>query len=436
PPSAARLGRMGAPLAQPWPAEARHLLVRLLAGSGLLGVWETLEETGALDALLPEWERIRLLPHASAIHRFTVDRHVIETCLEAGRLIRQVTRPDLLLVAALLHDIGKGGEGSHSIEGEAIARRVSRRMGFGEADAAEIARLVRWHLLLGEVATTRDLEDPATASLVAERLGSEETLGLLRTLTEADARAASSQAWTAWRARLIDELVRRVRPLLADSGGVPIADPPRRRVVPDPVRRSVGAAGPALVEADRPEGSPPLITVTPSEEGALVRVSAPDRVGLLADIAAALAWQRCGIRSARAWSEGELGASEWQLDDAEPDARLLRHHFEGIVAGRLDPGARLLRPTGGGLPPLVLVHPEASARATVIEVRAADRQGLLYAVLSALTRARLAISSAHITTIGPQAVDVFYVQEPGGESLSARRASAAADAIRAALVGS
>ncbi len=104
----------------------------LAAGPGLLPVWETLEETGALDAVLPEWERIRLLPHASAIHRFTVDRHVVETCMEAAALIRQVSRPDVLLVAALLHDIGKGGLTEHSIAGEPLAREIATRMGFDE----------------------------------------------------------------------------------------------------------------------------------------------------------------------------------------------------------------------------------------------------------------------------------------------------------------
>ncbi|MDP3890993.1 MAG: [protein-PII] uridylyltransferase, partial [Nocardioides sp.] len=118
PATAARLVREGAWLPEPWPDAARQLLVRLLAsGRGLLPVWETLEETGAVGRILPEWERIRLLPHASAIHRFTVDRHVVETCIEASALIRHVARPDVLLVAALLHDIGKGSFDDHSVAG-------------------------------------------------------------------------------------------------------------------------------------------------------------------------------------------------------------------------------------------------------------------------------------------------------------------------------
>ena len=87
----------------------------------------------ALSLLLPEWERIRLLPHASAIHRYTVDRHVVETCIEASRLIRRVERPDLLLTAALLHDIGKGGRADHSVAGEPVAARAADRLAAGRS---------------------------------------------------------------------------------------------------------------------------------------------------------------------------------------------------------------------------------------------------------------------------------------------------------------
>ena len=194
PSTAARLVREGADLAEPWSDEARQLLVRLLAsGRGLLPVWETLEETGALARILPEWERIRLVPHASVIHRFTVDRHVVETCIEASRLIRDVARPDVLMVAALLHDIGKGTTEEHCAAGEPIARAIAVRMGFDAAAVDLIATLVRWHLLLAETATTRDPDDPATVELLVERIPTADTLALLVALTEADALATSRQ---------------------------------------------------------------------------------------------------------------------------------------------------------------------------------------------------------------------------------------------------
>ena len=194
PHTAARLVRESPDLPDPWPEEARDLLVRLLAaGPGLLPVWETLEETGALARLLPEWERVRLLPHASVVHRFTVDRHLVETCIEASRMIRRVARPDLLLVSALVHDIGKGGLLEHSVAGEPIAGELARRLGFSASDAAVVASLVRWHLLLAEVATTRDLEDPATVGHVVERVSDPLTFDLLTVLTEADGRGRGDE---------------------------------------------------------------------------------------------------------------------------------------------------------------------------------------------------------------------------------------------------
>ena len=152
PSTAARLGREGVSVPEPWNREARNLFTRLLAaGPGLLAVWETLDETDALARVLPEWERVRLLPHASVVHRFTVDRHLVETCIEASRLIRRVSRPDVLMAAALLHDLGKGQLVDHSVAGEPLAAAAAARMGFDAREVDLIGGLVRWHLLLADV---------------------------------------------------------------------------------------------------------------------------------------------------------------------------------------------------------------------------------------------------------------------------------------------
>lgn len=416
PATAARLVRECPPLPVPWPDEARQLLVRLLAsGRGLLGVWETLEETGALDSFLPEWERVRLLPHASAIHRFTVDRHVVETCVEASALIRDVARPDVLMVAALLHDIGKGGLTSHSVAGEPIAREIAARMGF-TPDAVElIARLVRWHLLLAETATTRDPDDPATVEQVASRVGDAEALSLLLALTEADAKATAPKAWSSWRAGLIRDLARRTRTSL-DSG---TTLPP---IVTDEVSvpREVRRRGNVSIET---EGA---------GDGTRVTVIAPDRVGLLADVAAMFAMQRVPVRAARAWAQEQYGVSVWEVGEPDLDPAVLRQRFEAVVDRRVDVARRLTVPSSA-LDPSVVVRPEASDHATVLEVRAADRPGVLYQVCAALAGLDVAVRSAHVDTLGPQAVDVFYLQEASAGVLSDRRAAEAAHAVRDAL---
>ncbi len=417
PPTAARLAREAAPLPTPWPAEARQLMVRLLAaGRGLLAVWETLEETRALERILPEWERIRLLPHASAIHRFTVDRHVVETCVEAGGLIRQVARPDVLMVAALLHDIGKGSLTEHSVAGEPIAREIAVRMGF-EPEAAElIALLVRWHLLLSETATTRDPDDPATVALIASRLGSAEALDLLLALTEADARATSHQAWSSWRAGLVRDLWRRAR-IALDS-----ATAPTRVRAEDVAVPADALAGGAAVHVEA------------VVDGTRVTVIAPDRVGLLADVAATLALQRVSVRAARAWSQGPYGVSVWQVGEQGLDAAVLRQRYDGVVGDRAEAARRLRRAVAGdGLAPAVAVRPEASEQSTVLEVRTGDRPGVVYLVCAALDELDIAVRSAHVDTLGPQAVDVFYLQEAAAGVLGDERAAAAAHAVREAL---
>ncbi|MGA8258383.1 MAG: [protein-PII] uridylyltransferase [Nocardioides sp.] len=417
PATAARLVRECAPLPDPWPEEARHLLVRLLAsGSGLLEVWETLEETGALTGFLPEWERVRLLPHASVIHRFTVDRHMVETCVEAASLIRSVGRPDVLMVAALLHDIGKGGLTEHSIAGEPIARDIARRMGFDDDDVALVALLVRWHLLLAETATTRDPDDPSTVDLVTSRITTAEALSLLSALTESDAKATSPKAWTSWRAGLIIDLARRAHASL-DSG---VALPPITTdeiPVPDDLR-------PDSVS----------ISVEALSDGSRVTTVAHDRVGLLADFAAMFAVQRVQIRAARVWAQGAFGVSVWEVASDTVDAAILRSKYEAIVDGRVDTEARF-KATADDLAPSVVVRPEASEQATVLEVRAADRPGVVHLVCAALARLDIAVRSAHVDTLGPQAVDVFYLQEPSAGALSETRAAEAAHGVRAALTG-
>lgn len=421
PVSAARLVREGATLPEPWPASARDLLVRLLAaGPGLLAVWETLDETGALGRLLPEWERVRLLPHASVVHRFTVDRHSVETCMEAARLVRQVARPDLLVLAALLHDIGKGGTQEHSLAGEPVARQVARRLGLGSEDADVVARLVRHHLLLVRTATARDLDDPATLALVEEAVGGPLVLELLVVLTEADARATSTKAWSSWRAALVHDLVARVR--ASWSGGVD---------VPLPVPAGQALSSPDMDAVDLSRGA--LVSVEASGHGSTVTVGAADRVGLIADVTAALALLRLTVRSARAWEQDGVGLSVWEVAERHLDPAVVRERVRAVLDGRAQPRRRVPGARPENPEPVVLVHHGASAAATVLEVRGDDRPGVVHDVCAALAGLDLSIRSAHVTTVGPQAVDVFYVVEPGAGALQDDRAAEAVHAVRAAL---
>jgi [protein-PII] uridylyltransferase len=149
-------------------------------------------------------------------------------------------------------------------------------------------------------------------------------------------------------------------------------------------------------------------------------------------VAALFALQRASVRSAHAWAQDEVGVSVWDVAEEHLDEAVLRQRYEAIVGGRVDPAARL-KGDPVKIAPSVVVRPEASARATVLEIRTADRPGVVHQVCAALAALDLTVRSAHVDTLGPQAVDVFYVQEASAGALTDTRAAEAAHAVRAVL---
>jgi [protein-PII] uridylyltransferase len=390
------------PLPVPWPAEARDALAALLgAGQAAIGVWEALDQEELITRLLPDWERVRNRPQRNPLHTFTVDRHLVETAARAAALTRTVARPDLLLIAALLHDIGKGWPGDHRLTGEVLARDTAARLGLGAGEADLVARAVRHHLLLPQTATRRDLDDPVTVAQVVRAVGGRPLLELLHALAIADGQATGPAAWNDWKAGLVSELVRRAGAAL--GGEAPPAPLPLR------AEQIVLAAG-----------REPAVMATGPE----VTVVAPDRPGLLWQAAGVLASHRLAVRSANANSCGDMAVIAFTVAHQygePPDAVLVASDLRRTLAGQLDVAQRLrqreqaaARPVAGMAPPTVTLVDDASHTATVVEVRAHDAPGLLWRIGRALGECGLDLRAARVETLGAEAVDVFYVVDASG----------------------
>lgn len=437
-----RLAAQAKPLPVPWPAEAREQLLTLLgAGEPTVAVWEALEAEGIITKLLPDWERVRCRPQRNPVHTWTVDRHLVETAVRASELTRRVGRPDLLLMAALLHDIGKGWPGDHSVAGETIARDMALRVGFDAEDVAVLGVLVRHHLLLIDTATRRDLDDPATVKAVAEAVGSPGTLEILHALTEADALATGPAAWSAWRGSLVADLVARVAAVL--RGAAPAVT---ELEIPTTEQERLA------VEALR-TGEPVLALHARQEEDAVgveLVVAVPDQPGVLPAVAGVLALHRLTVRAADLRSMelpdqlGEVLVLRWRVAaeyGSLPQAARLRTDLVRALDGSLDVPSKLADreaayPRRRGVvppPPRVTVVPEVSSLATVLEVRAPDAVGLLHRIGRALESSGVRVRSAHVSTLGANAVDTVYVVDADGKPLAGPAAAALAGTVQAAL---
>ncbi|MBO0884753.1 MAG: [protein-PII] uridylyltransferase, partial [Mycobacterium sp.] len=312
-----RLADTAPELRTPWPREALdNLLVVLAAGPATVATIEALDRTGLWGRLFPEWEAIRDLPPRDIIHIWTVDRHLAETAARARIFTTRVARPDLLILSALLHDIGKGRGVDHSVLGAQLATQIGTRLGMWPSDVEMLSKLVRHHLLLSKIATRHDLNDPHTIATVCQALGGDPVLlDVLHALTEADALATGPGVWSDWKASLVGDLVRRSRMAMA---GEPL--PQAELLEPDWL--SLSADHEVHLEL-RPGGGPRIYRVV---------MIAPDQRGLLSKAAAVLALNSLRVHSASVNIHQDAAISRFVLSPrfgSPPAAELMRQQFIG-----------------------------------------------------------------------------------------------------------
>jgi [protein-PII] uridylyltransferase len=453
-----------------------------------------MNETGFLGRFLPDWARIVGQMQFDTYHIYTVDQHTIEATrvlntLERGELVEiapvasglveHIQSRRALYLAVLLHDIAKGRGGDHSEMGAEIALQLGPELGLTAEETETASWLVLHHLLLSETAFKRDIDDPKTILDLADTIQSRERLRLLLVLTVADMRAVSPKVWNGWKATLLRELYQRVAEVL--EGGLAATERDAR------VERAKKAATALLVdwtpeeiEAFTPLGyasywlsfdpetharharlvrdaerrKAPLTVDTrplPARAVTEVTVYCLDHAGLFSQISGALAVAGASIVDARihTMTNGMALDTFWIQDaaggtfDAPHRLARLAVLIEQALSGRLRLSAEIHKMSKAVLgrrlhaihvPPRVVIDNHASHTHTVIEVNGRDRPGLLHDVTAAISEQGLQIASAHVTTYGVRAVDVFYVKDVFGLKVeNERKLEQLREAVLAAL---
>lgn len=407
-----RLASSPARIPEPWSDRARELFTRIFsAGPSAIQVVEDLDQYDLMARLLPEWDQVMCLPQRNVFHTFTVDRHLCETAANACRLVDRVSRPDLLIIGALLHDIGKGRGGDHTEIGVKLIEKIAKRMGYEHDDVGVLVELCRLHLLLPDVATRRDISDPGTIRAVAAAVHTVEFLQMLAALTEADSLATGPSAWGSWKEGLVNQLVARTAAVLEGYG-----EPEEETEFPTSDQREVLARGERMIGA----------------RGNVLTIAEPNCDGLMAKGAGVLAMHGIDVLDAMSYTDekgmaisrfvvqSSTGAPvEWpKVIEAANKALDGRLALSARISQRARNYARYQRRLSASPPRRFVAFDNViSDFATVVEVHAPDTIGLVYRMAYALTELNLEIRYAKIQTLGPDAVDSFYLCGPDGGKL-------------------
>ena len=454
-------------------AEANRLFMALLSDrEAPEQALRLMNEAGVLGRFIPEFGRIVGQTQHDMYHVYTVDEHTLRAIgtlsqIERGELSEElplateiapkILSRGVLYLALFLHDVAKGGGTDHSEAGERIAKKIAPRLGLSAEETAQTGWLVRYHLIFSDTAFKRDVNDPQTLADFIAQVQSVERLRLLLVLTAADIRAVGPGRWNAWKGALLRELYHRAEEVL--TGGheaegkaarVAAAQDALRVTLDDWLGDDIGgftgrlfapywlafdsathARHARLVRDADARGALLEIDTRVDEKRAATEITlyAKDQAGMFAAVAGAMAAAGASIVDAKVFttSDGMALDGFWvqdatggPFDDEEKLARMLSL-LEQALAGDAALDAALhsksvvpARRHALHVTSRVLVDNRASSQHTLVEINGRDRPGLLYDIGRALTDLGLSIVTAHISTYGAQAVDVFYVKDRYG----------------------
>jgi [protein-PII] uridylyltransferase len=454
--------------------ETQRRFFALFANPGIGRTLEAMHRVGLLERLLPEFASARGLMQFNQYHKYTVDVHSVHAVQAAcalaactGRVAsvyRGIHRKDILHLALLLHDIGKGRGGDHSLIGEGIAAAVADRLGFDAHERHLLTFLVRYHLIMSHIAFRRDLSDEKVLVRFTRQVGHPELLQMLLVFTYADIEAVGPGTWTAWKEDLLCDL--HAKAMEAVAGTRAVGDEgARTEAAKAAVRERAGDRFPALWLTRQFEAMPAryLLVTTPNQilthldlvhrlppDGVLVEarwdpephttewtIATFDGIipGLFSKLAGTLAALGFQILSAQVFTRFDgVVIDTFHVQDpdyaGEPSPHRsaeLKRALTAVVTGhqRVEDlfarGRRLPRSRAlphGLEPTQVEIDNETSDDFTIIDVFATDAQGLLFVITRTLFTLGLSIYSSRISTRLDQVVDVFYIQDAQGRKVT------------------
>ena len=450
--------------------EAQQIFLELLLKHGNPErALRRMNELGFLAKFIPEFEPIVAMMQFNMYHSYTVDEHTIQ-CLktlaqiEKGELVEELPIASSILkdgvnrkviyIALLLHDIGKGRSDDHSILGAKIAKQVSPRLGLNKQETETVEWLVRYHLLMSDMAQKRDISDPRTVRDFAKAVQSVKRLNLLTVLTVCDVRSVGPDTWNNWKATLIRQLYAETKAIL-EQGAEALNRENRMTEAKKALREKLSEWDNKDIKIETGRHYPPYwqgfqvdaqfafakllrnlgadeikIELTPDTDRDATRIcfALSDHPGIFSRLAGALALVGANVVDARSYTskDGFATAAFWIQDgDGSPynQARFsrLRRMIEKTLSGEVIPREAIKerdkfkkREKAFKVPTSITFDNEGSEIYTIIEVDTRDRPGLLFDLTRTLANMNVYIASAVIATYGEQVVDSFYVKDMFG----------------------